>query len=259
MRPVVRNALSVPRPTGNGYFPPLDADTTQLMLRRLVVGGGDYDMSLICMIKCVSSCVANACRRFLCEEYFDLSQVIQMADVALPVRAFLSPMMEEGDWPEDNVPSPTVIVHALTMEAWYDGLRVTNMEAFKFIRRFAYHHLNEDVAQDIVEEFHVEFKKWEFTLPTFVVEYPGVGIFHNAGLFTNFIKDRHGCNYNDTFYSTRKLAFNHNNCILNIMMDLHPFVQRSKKFWWFFAHLGMEQTLTWSTSLALLSVSGRLV
>ena len=56
------------------------------------------------------------------------------ADVALPVRAVLSPAIDEDAWEKglERIvdTAPTLIVHALRIEARRDGVRVTDDEVF---------------------------------------------------------------------------------------------------------------------------------
>ena len=271
MRRVARHNLSDGQPTGNGYFPRLDADTTQHVLAHLDKYKDDEGyidpmyLNRLCLLKLVCKSVANACRRKLCDGTVEgFGTLIGAANVQLPVRAFLSVRdnsnhrlrrYEHDYWIDDAkqamATKTTFLVHALHIEAWYDGVRVTD-EAFRYLfRRSCPGPLHAS------HEPWEERRKWHIEIPTFCIEYPGVGIFHDPHDFLYALEEhtKHPC----------VLSVNMTDDPMDLLLRLHPFLLRAGTPYGFVAATDAvterqgSSSEEWATNLAFLATSGRLV
>ena len=161
-RPRFHNALANPTPTGRGTLPPLCPDTTQAVLEHM-------NVPFLCLLKSVSTSVANACRRRLRES--DLTDIMERSNPTFPVRVLFDSCFTE--YRDLEVPTDVYIVHALTLEVRHEGRRVTDPEEVRTFLK-TYVHTTEHVNE-------TERDKFQFDTPTFCVERPGVGIFHSPG------------------------------------------------------------------------------
>jgi hypothetical protein len=272
MRRVARHTLSDGQPTGNGCFPRLDADTTQHVLAHLEDFKDDEGrldliyLHRLCMLKLVCKSVANACRRKLCEGTAEgFAKLIGAANVQLPVRAFLSVRENKEHrlraygrhehWIDDAKQAmahhTTVVVHALRIEAWFDGVRVTD-EAFRYLVRRSCH----GPSHASLEAWK-ERRRWHFEIPTFCVECPGVGIFHDPHDFLHALEEHTKHPY--------VLGENSTDDPLDLLLRLHPFLLRAGTPYGFVAATDAVKdrrsgsSEVWATNLAFLATSGRLV
>ena len=93
----------------------------------------------------------------------------------------------------------------------------------------------------------IEYSKWQFRYPMFCIEYPGVGVFHDPWDF-------------ECVFSAEDPAFPRGCFVLNLLMNLHPYIRRARQAYLFRADVEVfDNGGWWTTSLALLATSGRLV
>ena len=226
---VFRDALSPRLPTGNGYFPPLTPDATQLVLWH-------FDVPRLNMLKLVSKSVANACRRSLCSGDYDLFSCIRESNITLPIRAFLTPYLAEypGGMPDD-----VYIIHEFCMEAWYDGRRITDMsELVPLLLKYCF-------VKSVPNYARARRDRMKVVIPRICIERPGVGFFHT-------IHDVwHHMNLAKKLDGRQSFEF-------ELLMALHPFAFIGKHTCIFTAAECGWEFGSWPSNLLLLAAMGRI-
>ena len=232
-RRIFHNALANPPPTGNGSFPPLCPDTTQHVFWEL-------EASFLCMLKSVSSCVANACRRQLRERPGSMDFVVFAASITFPFYASLF-VRSNDDLETPYSHSEIFIVHALTMEVWRDHERLTKTgELLNALQEIAGNKSFDDESRNETQ--------YEVVCPMFCLERPGVGIFHSLGDL---------CRTIDLPQQKGRMHYFPED--MELLWNLHPFVAIGPKRYPLMAEEVSDITACFPTNLPLLMATGHIL
>lgn len=176
-------------PTGNGRFPPLSADTSQLVLCEL-------DLSFLCYLKSVSWAVANACRRAIRsdtvlarrQDYFAMRDALQHCRLSYPVHAMLRPHDEE-DWtyvdklccvlygPRGRTTKEALVIHDLHAQVDRNAEQITTAELVRWVRDILNYY---DESEGIVDDpFDGNSRQFRIVCDRLSAEVPKVGVVHD--------------------------------------------------------------------------------
>lgn len=212
-------------------FSILDRDLTHLVFRHL-------EVPFLCLLKCVSHSVANACRRTLrsyelyegpfasVSSYDHMSECIYSSSFTLPVKVsvmIFGSIQSVTDLYEDT---KKLIVHEFNLEFYWRNERVTNpSQVIKWFYK-AWEDMHDDWdAYDGPPTSHEEDMEVRCTKLT--VEQPGVGIFHSvASLWRHLdFEDVLKSGVGDQFSASWSISSSPKHLPLELFMRLWPYAE----------------------------------